>query len=151
MEEKPMYTSIQTQLMKVKEASNIFMSDPQQVSKQCQDIADLAQETFQIITLNSKKMMIDRHLITLGILDASLVHPREVFRPCIQDSAAALILVHNHPSGDITPSVEDIRITKKMIEAGNILEIKPLDHVIIGKKDGKVQYLSMREEGICQF
>jgi len=146
-----MYTSIQTQLMKVKEASNIFMSDPQQVSKQCQDIADLAQETFQIITLNSKKMMIDRHLITLGILDASLVHPREVFRPCIQDSAAALILVHNHPSGDITPSVEDIRITKKMIEAGNILEIKPLDHVIIGKKDGKVQYLSMREEGICQF
>jgi len=146
-----MYTSIQTQLMKVKEASNNHMSDPQQVSKHCQDIADLAQEAFQIITLNSQNMMIDRHLITLGILNASLVHSREVFRPCIQDSAAALILVHNHPSGDITPSAEDIRITKKMIEAGNILDIKPLDHVIIGKKDGKVQYLSMREEGLCQF
>jgi len=146
-----MYTAIQTQLMKIKEASNIHMCAPQQVSQQCQDIADLAQEAFQIITLNSQNMMIDRHLITLGILNASLVHPREVFRPCIQDSAAALILVHNHPSGDITPSAEDIRITKKMIETGNILEIKPLDHIIIGKKDGKVQYLSMREKGLCQF
>ena len=146
-----MYTAIQTQLMKIKEASNILMCDPQQVSQQCQDIADLAQEAFQIITLNSQNMMIDRHLITLGILNASLVHPREVFRPCIQDSAAALILVHNHPSGDITPSAEDIRITKKMIETGNILEIKPLEHIIIGKKDGKVQYLSMREKGLCQF
>jgi DNA repair protein RadC len=146
-----MYTSIQTQLMKVKEASNNLIRTPEQTSKQCQDIADLSQEAFQIITLNSKNMMIDRHLITLGILNASLVHPREVFRPCIQDSAAALILIHNHPSGDITPSAEDIRITKKMIEAGNIIDIKPLDHVIVAKKDGKVQHLSMREEGICQF
>ena len=146
-----MYTSIQTQLMKVKETSNNLVRTPKQASEQCQDIADLAQEAFQIITVNSKNMMIDRHLITLGILDASLIHPREVFRPCIQDSAAALILVHNHPSGDVTPSVEDIRVTKRMIEAGNIIDIKPLDHVIIGKQNGKIQHLSLRESGVCQF
>jgi len=146
-----MYTSIQTQLMKVKESSNKLIRTPKQASEQCQDIADLAQEAFQIITVNSKNMMIDRHLITLGILDASLIHPREVFRPCIQDSAAALILVHNHPSGDVTPSAEDIRVTKRMIEAGNIIDIKPLDHVIIGKQNGKIQHLSLRESGVCQF
>lgn len=146
-----MYTSIQTQLMKVKESSNKLIRTTKQASEQCQDIADLAQEAFQIITVNSKNMMIDRHLITLGILDASLIHPREVFRPCIQDSAAALILVHNHPSGDVTPSAEDIRVTKRMIEAGNIIDIKPLDHVIIGKQNGKIQHLSLRESGVCQF
>jgi len=146
-----MYTSIQTNLMKVKESTNTKMTTPSQVAEECKDIADIAQEAFQVITLNSHNKMIDRHLITLGILDASLVHPREVFRPCLNDSAAALILVHNHPSGDTTPSAEDIRITKKMIEAGNIIDIKPLDHVIVAKKDGKVQHLSMREEGICQF
>lgn len=105
-----------------------------------------------VFFLNSKNYMTGYNLVSLGTLDASLVHPREVFRPAIIGGAAAIVLAHNHPSGDPMPSMEDIRITKQMVEVGKIVDIKCLDHVVIGKAgiDGKGFY-SMRESGIVEF
>ena len=91
--------------------------------------------------------------ISKGILDASLVHPREVFKPAIQSGCAALVLVHNHPSGDPTPSAEDLRITRQIVQAGQVIGIKVLDHVVLGRKaEGRDRdYLSMRESGMVEF
>lgn len=99
------------------------------------------QEEFHIVTLSTKHLPINTHLITRGTLDASLVHPREVFRPAIRDSASAIILVHNHPSGDATPSREDHQVTERLTEAGKLLGITVLDHVVVAA-DGSV---SIRE------
>lgn len=111
-------------------------------------------EVFWVIRLDSRNRMKGVPLdVTRGILDASLVHPREVFREAIRSATAAVILVHNHPSGDTSPSAEDIRITKQMIEAGKIVDIKVLDHVILGGYGhaDRVDFLSLREEGIVNF
>jgi DNA repair protein RadC len=70
--------------------------------------------------------------ISRGLLDASLVHPREVFREAVRAACAAVVLAHNHPSGDPTPSAEDVRITRQLVEAGRVLDIRVLDHVILG-------------------
>ena len=122
---------------------------PEDAGKLLEDIAPLAQEAFVVLTLNTKHHVLDRHMITLGILDASLVHPREVFRVAIQDGAAAVILAHNHPSGDPTPSAEDIRITRQLVDAGKILQIEVLDHVIVGR--GERPFVSIRESGLVNF
>ena len=96
--------------------------------------------------------MIARHLITLGLLDTAPCHPREVFRPAIQDSAAAIILAHNHPGGDPTPSVEDLKVTRQLIEAGTLIGIRVLDHVIVGRPTGlSPGYISLREKGLATF
>ncbi len=101
-------------------------------------------EHFMALLLSTKNHVISRASISVGSLNASIVHPRELFREAISYSAAAVILVHNHPSGDPTPSQEDITLTKQMVEAGILLNIAVLDHVIIG--DGK--YVSFKEKGI---
>jgi len=93
------------------------------------------QENFIVILLNNRNYFIDEILITRGILNASIIDPREIFKPAIKNSAARIILVHNHPSGDPNPSEEDIEVTKNIIEAGELLGIKVLDHVIIGKNN----------------
>jgi DNA repair protein RadC len=94
----------------------------------------LKKEHFIAVFLDSKNKIIKDELISIGTLNSSLVHPREVFKEAIKNSANSIILVHNHPSGDCEPSEEDERITQKMIEAGDIIHIKVLDHVIIGKE-----------------
>lgn len=104
---------------------------------------DLKKETFRIILLDSQGKIIKEAIISEGSLSASIVHPREVFRAAIIDSAAGIILVHNHPSGDPRPSEEDLRISKLLVESGKILNIRVHDHIIIG--DGK--YLSLSREG----
>lgn len=96
--------------------------------------ADGRQEEFHIVTLDTKHKPIHTHLITLGTLDASLVHPREVFRPAIRDAAAAILLVHNHPSGDPTPSREDRAVTDQLSQAGKLLGIRVLDHIIVAEQ-----------------
>ena len=101
-------------------------------------------EHFIIILLSTKNHVLATPTISIGSLNASIVHPRELFREAINHSAAAVILVHNHPSGDPTPSSEDIALTLKLVDAGKILEIHVLDHVIIG--DNK--YVSLKEKGI---
>lgn len=99
------------------------------------------QEEFHVVTLSTKHLPIGSHLITRGTLDASLVHPREVFRPAIRDSASAVILIHNHPSGDPTPSREDFQVTDRLTEAGKLLGITVLDHIVVAS----TRCISIRE------
>jgi len=101
-------------------------------------------EHFIVILLSTKNHIIATPTISVGTLNASLVHPRELFKEAINYSAASVILVHNHPSGDPTPSKEDIELTQKLVKAGKLLDISVLDHVIIG--DNK--YVSLKEKGI---
>lgn len=107
--------------------------------------SDAIQEEFHIVTLDTKHKPIHTHLITRGTLDASLVHPREVFRPAIRDSASAILLVHNHPSGDPTPSREDHSVTEQLTEAGRLLGITVLDHIVVARQS----CLSIRESDSC--
>lgn len=111
-------------------------------------------EIFWILPLDTKNRL--RRVpveISRGLLDASLVHPREVFRPAIQAGSAALVLVHNHPSGDPTPSDEDLSVTRQLVEAGRILGIRVLDHIILGRaaKAGTPDYISLREAQLVSF
>jgi DNA repair protein RadC len=89
---------------------------------------------FYLITLNARARVIDVHEVTRGTLTASLVHPREVFRVAIADGAAAIIVAHNHPSGDPTPSADDRMATRQLVEAGNIIGIPVADHVVLGDR-----------------
>lgn len=95
-------------------------------------LASLPQEMFFAVTLDNKHRIIKEHLISVGTINQSIVHPREVFAPAIELRAAAIILIHNHPSGEPTPSSQDIAITKRLVEVGEVVGIKVLDHVIIG-------------------
>ncbi|MEK6925360.1 MAG: DNA repair protein RadC [Nanoarchaeota archaeon] len=90
------------------------------------------QEHFYIITLSTKNHVLGDHLISKGVLDAAILEPREVFRPAVKVAASRIIIIHNHPSGDPAPSDEDIEVTKKLIQAGEMMNIKVLDHVIVG-------------------
>ena len=92
---------------------------------------DGKQEEFHVVTLDTKHQVIATHRVTVGTLDASLVHPREVFRPAIRDAAAAVLLVHNHPSGNPTPSPEDRAVTDRLERSGQTLGIDVLDHVVV--------------------
>ena len=146
------YMTAMIQLPLVRETKGVRVKTPEEAARICADIQGLAQETFHVLALNSKNNLIERQMVTMGIADASLVHAREVFRTAILCNSAAVLLVHNHPSGDPAPSAEDLRITKQLIEAGKIMDIKVLDHIIIGRTiDGSKGFLSMREEGLCSF
>ncbi|HHT43382.1 MAG TPA: DNA repair protein RadC [Firmicutes bacterium] len=101
-------------------------------------------EHFMIIMLNTKNRVIAKKVISIGHLQASLVHPREMFKEAIRRSSAAVILVHNHPSGDLTPSRDDITTTERLREAGSLLGIDVLDHIIVGDN----RYFSFREQGL---
>lgn len=94
-------------------------------------LKDLKKEHFIAVFLDSKNKIIKDEVISVGTLNASLVHPREVFKAAIKESANAIILVHNHPSGDCEPSFEDYSITKKLKEAGELINVKFLDHIIV--------------------
>lgn len=96
-------------------------------------LKDKKQEHFYILMLSTKNNIIAEQEVTKGILDASIVHPREIFKPAIKNSASKIILVHNHPSGDVTFSFEDKDLTEKLINAGEQIGISVLDHVILGK------------------
>ena len=95
-------------------------------------LKDKKQEEFWILMLNTQNNVIGEELISKGILDASIIHPREVFKPAIKNSASKIVLVHNHPSGDPTPSIEDREIVKRLKEAGEGLGIRVVDSVIVG-------------------
>jgi len=107
-------------------------------------IADKKQEHFMCLSLNGANEVIGNRVVTVGLLNSSQVHPREVFAEVISDRAASVILAHNHPSGVLKPSPEDIAINQQLIDAGKILGIAVLDHIIISKKG----YLSFKEAGL---
>lgn len=117
-----------------------------------QDAADLLMESmryydkehFICLFLNTKNRIMAQETVTIGILDASLVHPREVFKAALKCGAASIICAHNHPSGDPTPSPEDVALTRRLVEAGEIVGIELLDHLVIGDN----QYVSLKERGL---
>ena len=114
-----------------------------------EDFREQSVETFFVVLLNTRRRLIRKQRISQGTLDTLLVHPREVFRAAISANAAALILAHNHPSGDPTPSEADIKVTRDLIRAGQLLRIDVLDHVIVGRPcPGRdTDFVSLRELG----
>lgn len=96
-------------------------------------LGEAKQENFIAILLNNKNRIIKEQQISLGTINKSLIHPRECFAPAIEHRAAAIILVHNHPSGDANPSTQDIEITKRLVEVGELVGIKVIDHIVISK------------------
>ena len=131
---------------KMAQQSQPRMSGTQDAKRYCEQqfarlAADSSREEFHIVTLDTKNQVIATHQISVGTLDASLVHPREVFRPAIKDSAASILLVHNHPSGDPTPSKEDLAVTRRLEYSGETLGIEVLDHIVLGMRGG----ISIRE------
>ncbi|WP_346895479.1 RadC family protein [Clostridium sp. UBA7503] len=121
------------------------VSSPKDVSNyMMRQMKGLKKEYFKLIMLNTKNIIISVKDISIGNLNSSIVHPREVFIEAIKLSSASVILCHNHPSGDPTPSKEDILITKRLKECGTLLGIEVLDHIIIGNE----AYISLKEKGI---
>jgi DNA repair protein RadC len=127
------------------------ISSPQEAAAALrEDMRLLDREEFHVLLLNTKNGLIKKCPISRGSLNASIVEPREVFKDAIAASAASMILVHNHPSGDPTPSAEDITVTKRLVKAGELLNISVLDHIILGHRtDGREQdFVSLKELGL---
>jgi len=137
----------------VREASKEECRTPADCVRLLKEIGDADREFFTVLTLNTKYRVIDKHLVSIGIVDACLVHPREVFRPAITDNASAIIIAHNHPSGDTSPSREDIKLTRQLIEVSRVIDIELLDHVIIGRPNDRnpAGFTSLRESGLVSF
>ena len=114
------------------------------IVKLVEELKNKKQEYFLTFTLDGANNLIQKRTVFIGTLNQSLVHPREVFADAITDRAAGIIFVHNHPSGNVEPSKEDISITKKLIEAGKIIGINVIDHVIVGKSE----FYSFKERGL---
>jgi DNA repair protein RadC len=102
-------------------------------------------EVFAVALLTVRHRVLGLHTVSVGCLTSSLVHPREVFKPAILAGAAALLLAHNHPSGDPEPSAEDIALTRRLVSAGQLLGIEVLDHLILGESG---RFVSLRERGL---
>jgi len=127
-----------------KGGSDSHVTKPEDILPSVAYLKDKRQEHFVCITLNGAGEILGNRTITLGLLNHSLVHPREVFADAITDRAASIICVHNHPSGSLDPSPQDIAITTQLKEAGSLLGIQLIDHIIIAKSG----YLSMKERGL---
>lgn len=126
------------------ELDNAFITSPGKAHSVIDIVLGLndeAVEKFGMIALDTKNKIAGIHILSIGSLNASIVHPREVFKNAILNNASGIILFHNHPSGDPTPSKEDIETTKRISSAGNIMGINVIDHVIVGDK----QYYSLKE------
>ena len=127
-----------------------MIREPEDVAKIFQIHFDGSdREVFSFIALNIKHKVIGIHDVSIGSLTASVVHPREVFKAAMLMNAAALIVAHCHPSGDITPSREDLNITHQLMEAGKLLDIPILDHIVTGTDKGyQTDFCSMKSEGL---
>ena len=122
-------------------------TDPEGAAKLALETApDDGREHFRLILLDVRRKPIALHTVSVGCLTASLVHPREVFRPAILAGAASIILTHNHPSGDVEPSAEDLSLTRRLHSAGELVGIEIVDHVITG--DGSGRWVSLKSRGI---
>ena len=130
---------------KVSELTQVKISKPSDVAKLVLDeLRMLRQEVLILINLDTKNKVISKKEIFKGGLNSSLVHPREIFREAVKDSAASIIICHNHPSGDPTPSRDDINITTRLKECGKMMGIELLDHLIIGDN----RFISLKEKDI---
>lgn len=127
------------------ELKNYDIKNPQSIVKAIRSsIKDKAKEHFKLILLDNRNKIIGISTISIGTLNASLVHPREIFKEAIIHNSASVVLAHNHPSGDPEPSEEDMKITERLVESGKILGIEVIDHIIIGKTN----FASFKERGL---
>jgi len=113
------------------------------------EFGDLDREVFMVLNLTCHLQVINLNICSMGTLNYTVVHPREVFKASILSNASAVLLIHNHPSGILEPSKEDIDLTERMVSAGKVLGIDVLDHLIIGTKERA--YTSLRELGVMEF
>jgi DNA repair protein RadC len=143
--------SLARRLVEEVRADSPVLDNPEAVANLMREETRLRNaEVFQVLLLNTRRRLVGTPVkIADGTLDTILVHPREVFRPAIESNAAAVVLVHNHPSGDPTPSEADIKVTRDLIRAGQLLKIEVLDHVILGRAtpERPKDYVSLRELG----
>ena len=122
----------------------VVLSSPEQVFARYGPLMeDLQKEVFRVALLDAQNGLLKDVVVSEGTLSASLVHPREVFKPAILESAASVILLHNHPSGDPTPSREDLRLTRQLVECARLLDLRIHDHVVIGHG----RYISLAQRG----
>jgi len=125
--------------------ARIVLSQPAQVFEAFAPLMeDLRREVFRVALLDAQNGLLRDCVISEGTLSASLVHPREVFKPAILESAASIILLHNHPSGDPTPSREDVRLTRQLVDCARLLDLRIHDHVIVGRG----RFVSLAERGL---
>lgn len=141
------YEDAAYELMKAMEPTEVVVDAPSTVWQLLRKYAPKKQEHFIVVFLNNKNVVIDHKVVSIGTISETIVHPREIFRDAIQQSCSSIIIAHNHPSGVLTPSKEDESMTKRVVEAGKLLGIRVLDHVIIGKSS----FLSMREQDSISF
>lgn len=127
-----------------KSRDEVFIKTPQDAYDYFTDMRKMNKEVFRGLYLDINNRLIHDELISVGTLTANLVHPREVFYPAISKRAVAIILAHNHPSGNPEPSEDDIEITKQMVEVSRIMETQLLDHIIIGRD----KFMSLKERGV---
>lgn len=123
-----------------------LLLSPKDVWEQLKDIRDNKKEHFVVFFLDARNQEIKREIVSVGSLNANLVHPREVFEPAIRYLAAQILIAHNHPSGSLEPSEDDLIITKRLVEVGNILGIELTDHIIVTN----TSYTSFREGGFLE-
>lgn len=123
---------------------DVFLHSSKEVFQEVEEYSQKRQEYLIVLTLDGAKRLIHKRVVTIGLLDQSLAHPREIFSGAIEDRAHSIILVHNHPSGNTDPSGADMQITSRIMEAGKIVGIHLLDHLVIAKKS----YYSFRENSL---
>src|SRR5437773_12318342 len=126
-----------------------LLDQPERVAELARDFvraADDDREHFWVVLLNAQNRYIMHTEVSTGTQTASLVHPREVFGPAVREGAVSLVCIHNHPSGDPTPSREDNRLTRQLVEAGRLIDIKVHDHIVIGNGSG--EWLSLAQRGL---
>jgi len=133
--------------------TDVYVRNPEDCYRACEEQARYGQEAFTVLCLNSHNRLIAGGIVTIGIIDSTLFHPREIFRKAIECQASAIVLVHNHPSGNPTPSAEDMKLTKQLVQAGQVIGIKVLDHVVIGipQPEHSKGYTSLKESGLVEF
>ncbi len=133
-------------LHREKEEKEVYVESPEDVLKEVAHIRENKKENFVALYLDARSRLIHKETISIGTLNASLVHPREVFEPALRSHAASVVVVHNHPSGDIEPSLEDREVTERLVEAGNILGIELADHLIVSKST----HMSFKQKQLIQ-
>jgi len=133
-----------SRLFKEKSEKEVYINSSQDVIKETEYIKENKKENFVALYLDARNKLIHKETVSIGTINANLVHPREVFEPAVRHLAAQIVLAHNHPSGDPEPSEDDLAITKRLVESGKILGIEIFDHIIVVKNG----FFSFKDEGL---
>ncbi|OQB44026.1 MAG: hypothetical protein BWY03_00446 [Parcubacteria group bacterium ADurb.Bin159] len=133
-----------SRLFKEKSEKEIYINSPEDAVKELAYIKENKKENFVVLYLDARNRLIYKETVSIGSLNANLVHPREVFEPAVRNFAAQIVLAHNHPSGDPEPSEDDLILTRRLVESGKILGIEVADHIIVAKD----KFFSFKNKGI---